>query len=1119
MKLSLILLLLLSSTCLVSQESINITGDVLGHGFDIRYIDALDWERSSKGRALLTGETDPVNKTSHTKEDFHFITTAYDFEQLVLKADTLSRPYLAMNSESHYNGLGSYSQKELLLVYTEKSVPLVTKRLLPKRVLRLDSAMVEDFRRLDRDITPSGFIARYGTHYAEEVTYGGLFLKRNSIAQDDFIYSPYDKSTFKSKVIEDIKASHGALTISDPYIHSGQSNSFTIGGDDTLDWFDAWEETVATSSAPINVRLQPFSKLFTALDIPDITNKELKIKILDSTIQKAIAETQQKVHRPEKSMFYKKYSLRFAQTLTTLVKKSAGVETEDNQAYTGDLFFGGYSKDDAVLKTAPFISRGGIRLETLITDEELTLNKRLVITVKPEDLERGYVSVWDDTKKLVKSKDRKRLRISGPEEAKTAYKEALTQNVRKNVEITTIDGDMYEVQYILALEKEKKLLESSVQEYNNALQTEIIAAANIGDLAGLKSLLHVNKDRRINGLIPAIITSKQSDEMLNIVLDEGVKATVADLDLLFLKENYDVNKILILLERGTPHKNNMLYKAVAYKSEKIIYALLREGAIPKNNDLTLALENNHYPTVKALMSVDFDAIPAGKNELLLAAENNDADLAKKFVSLGATADAYVLDKILKKDNDILQSIIVPVTEASNSTLEVVATYDNADLFKYFVSKNASLTSNKSVEIATDNNNAEILDLALKNGGEPTEALAYAIKSDKKFAIDTSLKNKAKPDMIFSYAVKKEDAQLFNDALSLYGGTPSIALQEAVKENNISFAESVIQSKREEINTSETVSLAVSKENLDMVKLLVANDGNPSEGLREAINVGSESITDYLVNQGAETLSPELIKNAVKNENLAIAKILVEKGESDVNNAIVDASETGNAEITKYLLDKGAKTDEALMAAMETTNEDVILLLLDKSSVPRDPNFLLTAARKGNTQVVKRLLDEGVDPSLAIEGAVRYKNINALNQLLDRGGVPEINQLHTAFQYGFISGALLLIKHPDIDVNQPFYDAEFAVHKLATIASNDQAIDVLTALKEADADFNALNEKGQTLLHVLAEQSDTTVKFINLLVNAGANPLVIDTSNNLASDLATDRSIKTTLKKAARNQKF
>jgi len=72
----------------------------------------------------------------------------------------------------------------------------------------------------------------------------------------------------------------------------------------------------------------------------------------------------------------------------------------------------------------------------------------------------------------------------------------------------------------------------------------------------------------------------------------------------------------------------MIYKAVAYKSAPAVYALFREGAQPRNNDLSFALQLRYYPTVKALMSEEYDVFEAEMDQLLLAIENDDNDLGQ-----------------------------------------------------------------------------------------------------------------------------------------------------------------------------------------------------------------------------------------------------------------------------------------------------------------------------------------------------------------------------------------------------------------------------------------------------------------------------------------------------------
>ena len=128
-----------------------------------------------------------------------------------------------------------------------------------------------------------------------------------------------------------------------------------------------------------------------------------------------------------------------------------------------------------------------------------------------------------------------------------------------------------------------------------------------------------------------------------------------------------------------------------------------------------------------------------------------------------------------------------------------------------------------------------------------------------------LLNKAVADEVFSYAAKSQDTQLFNDALNTYNGTPSVALEAAVQEDRVLLAQSVISTKSASIDATQTLDLAVSKENLEMVELLVQNDADPSQGIKTAVSRENESITAFLVTKGAATADPALLQDAVKKE--------------------------------------------------------------------------------------------------------------------------------------------------------------------------------------------------------------------------------------------------------------
>lgn len=1109
-------LLILSSISIAAQKAQNDAQNLLGHGFDIRYVDALNWGKSSKGSLLFKAGLSTVPIVETAPVSYHFVTTPYEFEKKLLNTEALRRPFIAVNTGAHYTSLKDDGSDNLLFVYTYQKIP-IHKKILRKQKIILDSALLEDFRRLGRDITPAGFINRYGTHYAQNVLEGGLFLQRHSIPVDDYIYSPYDKKEFQNKVIEEVNAQQNNLEDTTPFVTSSKGVSFIVGGDNTAPSPTVWATTVSGDKRPIEVDLVKITDLLRTTTIPNIEDPQDKLKILDTFISKATSRLQSRIKQPKKSSYYKKYSLQFNQEITSIVKKSMGQDGEDKKEYTGDIFFGGFSKDQALLKTSPLIETGGLRLETLITDEKVSLDRRVLITIKPQDIGKGYVSVWDDTKKLLKGNGRTQLRLSGPEEARTLYRDALRKVVTKQITIETIEGNLYEIEYQLSLVKPREILRNFEANYNYVLDSEILAAVTNNNLPRLDSLFSTNGNPRASGLIESIVINSHSDSLLNYILDKGAIPTTADLDILFEVENFDQNKALILLERGALPKNNMIYKAVAFKSAPVIYALFREGASSQNNDLAFAIKSKYYPTIKALMSADYEVFTAQESDLLIAAQNNDSDLAQKFIALDATANAHILRITLEQENPELEAAIIGVTNPSNATLEVVARKDNTRLFSYFVNKRARLENNTAAHIAIDNKNMQILDLALKNGGDPTKALNYGIINNNKAAIEVSLQNRAKPNTVFAYATLKNDEQLFNDALQLYGGTPAIALDEAVKRNILPMAATVLKAKPQEIDPSKAVSIAVSNDNLEMLRLLIDHKANPNEGIKNAIETDNIAITEFLISKGAETKEPEFLIQAIKNNNIQLLKILVEKGKAVATDGIIEAATSGSLEITRYLLDNGASPGEALNQLIETTYEDIILLLMSRSTDLPNKSHLLAASRKGNTRVVKELLkSKSLNPSLAIKNAIRYKKIDVLNALLEYGGIPTEFEIKLAIDYNFFEGISTLIDKGFYDVTRPFRNGEYALH---IIAYSYDPIDhkMIRLLLNNGANIDAQNNYGETPLHLAALVNEEEIDIVRLLLDNNADTQITNKRRELPQNIATYKAIKNLIKKAPKKK--
>lgn len=106
---------------------------------------------------------------------------------------------------------------------------------------------------------------------------------------------------------------------------------------------------------------------------------------------------------------------------------------------------------------------------------------------------------------------------------------------------------------------------------------------------------------------------------------------------------------------------------------------------------------------------------------------------------------------------------------------------------------------------------------------------------------------------------------------------------------------------------------------------------------------------------------------------------------------------------------------------------------------------------------------------------------------------------------------------DTDVHYYLYCDPAAVHwrgddnitGLIAAAGNDKALSVITRLLNADADVNAIDNKGQSALH-LAVQVDNNHAIVTALLEAGAAVTLCDHDGHTALDLAADRGDPTLL---------
>lgn len=1069
----LVVFILLSHICL-SQNSFNAEG--IGKSFDIRRIDFTNLTRETLPSQEATSAFNlaSLNSESFSNQglsiinsldqdaslELFYVITDYDYETTLLdkiaKKSGLNNHALAMFSSAYNFNFTDLAEPTFLYVYSSfyKKIAEVS---LNFESQKLSERFIDDVNRLGRDISAAGFLYRNGTHFVSKGYYGGHFITRNRVSRAAYRYSALTPDEFAAEIKNNISLTNSEtsndLKDEPNKIDVGNSDIFTIGGNKSVRNYKKWLTSLNDNPELIGVDLVRITNLLTRKNFPDIENLEYKRRVLDSFINIAENEVYSLRSDQQQHTFFNRGPIRFKQKVTTVEKLDSGFETTSD--YTGILFMGFFGQDEALLNKQPLFGREDGDMKSFFTEEVIALNKILQVEVDSVDLKHGYVSVWDDAKKLEKSEERKTLRVNGNKESRTKFTEAMNKRVTKNISIQTIDDDRYEVEYTLERIRDYNTFDNSSYIRNDIMDSELIAAASNGDIDRLKQMYRAGANKYAKGVIKSTITSPHVDiDVLNAIMDEGVKPTTEDLEVAFDPEYFNPFKVLALLERGAKPKNNMIYKSVAYNFPSIVYALLRENAKPINNDLDFAIRKKRYAIAKALMESGVEGYIADEEAVDLAVQNEDQEMTRQFLDMGGKAKSSTFSKAVtdaqrNKDRTIV-NLIVPVTEANNESLEAAARIDDVELYKLFISKNAKITDNSSVNRAIENKNKEILEIALENNAEPTQALQYAIEKDNKEAVVVSLENKANPDETFEYAVKKDDAELFEEVLNKYDGNTTKALEASVQGENIELAKSAIE--KGNANVSSQLDEVVRKKDLKWVNLLVESGANPDLG----------------------------IETSIKAKKPDISKFLLEKG-ANADKAMMAAAKDSQPDMIKLALEYNADATLGIKDAVENNDTDSALILLDSGA---DPSGMLeSATRNLNVELVEKILELGEDPNEATTVAINSDSVIMLEKLLEAGAeVKDPNFMFTALQNKNALMAEILFNN-GCPVSHEFEDKGSYLH---AIAKMEESGDLMETFIKFGLDVNKRNKFGETPLHLAVQQGNKNFYSVLALLEAGAD---------------------------------
>tara|TARA_Y100000815_G_scaffold274771_1_gene309958 strand:- start:294 stop:3563 length:3270 start_codon:yes stop_codon:yes gene_type:complete len=1075
----------------------------LGTGFDIRHANPLDWHTAAplntRGYSIFEEvEFNEVKEVFQDSVTFHHINSIREFENSILAKANKNSAFSSFNLPREFQ-LYTTDFDNQLLIFLDGSVQLSSRKISSDK---LSASFRDNVERLGMDISPRGFIDRFGSHYIKSITRGGRYLVSFTLNKRDFVNSPYAKFPFLHEVNNAIEQVLNSGLYSNPYIHLSPPKILTKGGNrETLQYGD-WVNSVTKNPVAVDVDFASVASLLTPQNFPQDPSIDSKRALLQEAVDQASNESMEFKSTKQQSTFYKKYALLFIQRIETLEKKSMGQQPEEIP-YAGDLFYGAFAKDGAMIKTAPVMSYGDINTNTLITDEKIKLDKPLEFMVAPEDLDGAYVSIWDDTKKLVKGKDRTTLRVSGSKEAQTKVAEALIAPIKKTIEVKTIDNDVFTVTYTLQ-KKELETFANLHNKYSTPLESQWISAAARGDSTQLIELYRQDNKKYINGLFKAVLQNNNDTSLLNLLCNLGFRPTTADLEIAFDPQYFTKDKALTLLERGAPPLNNMIYKAVAYRAPQVITALLREGATPVNNDLEFAISLQDYDILKALTVFDYTGYSFTSSDLFVAAQSGDLDLVNTFISKGATGNAAVLQAALDTENQKIIDTVIHHTPYTDEIIVLALSQNNPALLQHYLELSIQDLPQPLLAEQIAKNNLTLLKIILDHRDQADEILDISINKNNAETALLALKKGGQSNNLMQLALDTESQDLLQYILKNRDYMPGQALTIALNMENTGIADEILNANKDMEITQEHIFKTIENGYGDLLRSMLGKtqiDLNPSIYL--ALDKKRVDIAEFLIDK-VKDIDVDLLLYASQKQYPELKMLIAKSGYSP--SALLQAAiENEEINLARALLDlQVSPTIENLETAQNKQNEDLFSLLIRESDGNILKGKMLTVAiRAFHNKVVSALLNKNVDPDTGLDTALYYKNTEALKLLLDAGVTASNEVVLATIKNNNIEATRVLLEY-----NKTFCSSMLATTAMIMICANYEDVDIelINLLTSHGMDVNSRNSMGETVLHIASTGNNTKKPLVEKLLNLGADPSLKTSRGQTPSDYASDREI-------------
>lgn len=597
-----------------------------------------------------------------------------------------------------------------------------------------------------------------------------------------------------------------------------------------------------------------------------------------------------------------------------------------------------------------------------------------------------------------------------------------------------------------------------------------------------------------------------------------------------------------------------LFRAIDLDDVKAIQHAINNGASINNANqdgltpLHYAVKAGKLAVVECLLQNKANCHSTdntNKIPLFYAVENQNRQMVEVLLEAKTNPDKCdCITVIVSVENEAILELFADHKADLNSGLITAAKNNNLNFTKKLISLGAKVKSDEVIEYAIANGNVEILNIALKNGGDADNGLIKAVEKEDKTAILACLNAGAKSNPVGNYVIRFNDEALAIELIEKFKFDSDVLLEKALPGSKkvpmvrdsaqLNMVKIAVERKA---NGDDYLSYGVITDFKPLIELLIANGADPNKLLRSAveqnhldfakyafengadpkknnthflraIEANNEAMANLFLDNEAPVTDARLIRTAVEKGNLQLAERLLENGAPAKDRGLMlSAVTTKHIELVTLLLKYGADPNIGFVEAIDQNDSEMVELLLQGGAEGRTPHLIAKAAANGNLAIAKSLMKRGAQPDDGVIASIIQDHYPMFILLMESGADYSNIQFVIATVLHDRTAMFKALMSKDAPVNYKNDKQENLLHE----ACKNDNYEIARLLIDRGVNVNQKDVDGTTPLHIVVNSGRNNLEMCSLLVNNGANVNAVDNKGRSILKLADGKKLKDYLK--------